>query len=56
MIYGGGTPCSACGDTLHPAQVEYELRYLDGPTYRLHMGCAGLWDALRVKRGLKSAF
>ena len=56
MIYGGGTPCSACGETLHPAQVEYELSYLDGPTYRLHLGCAGLWEALRLRRGLESAF
>jgi hypothetical protein len=56
MSYGSGTPCSACGETLHPAQVEYEFSYPDGPTYRLHLGCAGMWEALRLKRGLQSAF
>jgi hypothetical protein len=56
MSYGSRAPCSACGETLHPAQVEYELSYPDGPTYRLHLGCAGMWEALRLKRGLQSAF
>jgi hypothetical protein len=25
--YGSGAPCNACGDPIHPAQVEYELNY-----------------------------
>ena len=57
MRYGSKQPCSACGEPLHPAQVEYELSYPDGrPTYLMHLGCAGLWEALRLRRGLDSAF
>ena len=50
MSYGSGIPRSACGETLHP-----ELSYLDGRTCRRHLGCAGLWEALRLKLGLQSA-
>jgi hypothetical protein len=46
----------ACGETIHPAQVEYELTYPDqNRTFRLHLGCAGLWEAMRLKRGLDRA-
>jgi hypothetical protein len=55
--YGRGATCDACGDPILPAQVEYELNYPhQDRTLRLHLGCAGLWEALRLKRGLKSAF
>jgi hypothetical protein len=52
----GGAPCDACGDPILPAQVEYELNYPDEHrTFRLHLGCAGLWEAMRLQRGLDRA-
>jgi hypothetical protein len=57
MRYGSRAPCNACGDTLHPGQAEYDLIYAsDRPTYRLHLGCAGLWEAMRLMRGLPPTF
>jgi hypothetical protein len=57
MRYGSQRPCAACGEPLLPAQVEYELTYAEGrPAYRMHLGCAGLWEALRLKRGLDPVF
>jgi hypothetical protein len=54
--YGSGATCDACGDPIHPAQVEYELNYPDEQrTFRLHVGCAGLWEAVRLMRGLDPA-
>ncbi len=48
--------CDACGDPILSAQVEYELNYPDEHrTFRLHLGCAGLWEAMRLKRGLDLA-
>ena len=41
----------ACGDPMQPGQVEYELNYPDEQrTFRLHVGCAGLWEAARLTR------
>jgi hypothetical protein len=55
--YGSGTTCDACGDTIYHAQAEYELNYPDvRQVRRLHFGCAGLWEALRRKRGFDPAF
>lgn len=51
--YGSDATCDACGDAIHPAQVEYSLNYpAEHRTFRLHLGCAGLWEAARLKRGL----
>jgi hypothetical protein len=50
--YGSGEKCDGCGDTLHPAQVEYEMAYKDGRAFRLHLGCAGLWEAELRRRGV----
>ncbi len=55
--YGSGAPCDACGDTIYHAQAQYELSYPDvRRVLRLHFGCAGLWEALRLQRGLDPAF
>ena len=55
--YGRGATCDACGDPILPAQVEYELNYPDQDrTLRLHLGCAGLWEAMRLRRGFDPAF
>jgi hypothetical protein len=54
--YGSGATCGACGDTILRVQVEYELNYPDERrTVRLHLGCARLWEAVRLTRGLDSA-
>jgi hypothetical protein len=56
--YGSGATCDACGDAILRAEVEYELNYPDRRTphtYRLHLACAGLWEAVRLSRGLDSA-
>ena len=49
---GRGDRCDACGESIHPLQVEYEF---DSPghrhTVRLHLECAGLWEAFRLRRG-----
>jgi hypothetical protein len=50
--YRSGAACEACGDRVHPCRVEYDLNYPDGHrTFRLPLGCAGLWEAIRLKRG-----
>jgi hypothetical protein len=54
--YGSGAACDACGDSIQPAQIEYELIYPDEHrTFRLHLGCAVLWEAVRLTRGLDPA-
>jgi hypothetical protein len=54
--HGSGATCDACGDPIQPAQVEYELNYPDEHrAFRLHLSCAGLWEAVRLKRGLEPA-
>ena len=54
--YGSGETCDGCGDTIYRAQAEYEFNYPDERrVYRLHFGCASLWEALRRKRGLDPA-
>jgi hypothetical protein len=55
--YGSGATCDACGDSILSAQAQYELSYPDDRRiFRLHFGCAGLWEALRLQRGLDPAF
>jgi hypothetical protein len=50
--YRSGARCDACGEPIRPAQVEYELNYLDEHrTSRLHLAYAGLWEAARSQRG-----
>lgn len=48
---GRGQPCSACDAPILPSQTEYQF---DGaaPVYRFHVGCWGLWEAERRRRGL----
>ena len=49
--YGTGLPCDACETPIANAQVEWEFNGPDGQTYRFHLGCAGLWEAERRRRG-----
>jgi hypothetical protein len=54
--YGSGAMWDACGDTILRGQIEYELNYPDERrTFRLHLSCAGLWEAVRLTRGLDPA-
>ena len=49
--YGTGHPCDACETTIANTQVEWEFDSPDGRTVRFHLGCAGLWEAERRRRG-----
>ena len=49
--HGKGDACSGCDLLILPAQVEYEFEDA-GRTIRFHLGCAGLWEAARRRRGL----
>ena len=50
--YGRDNACDACELLIHQAQMEYELDFpAQGRTYRLHLGCAGLLEGERLKRG-----
>ena len=42
---GDGHECAGCCEAIDQSQVEYEATLVDGRTYRLHLGCAALWDA-----------
>jgi hypothetical protein len=49
--YGRGQVCDGCGERILPAQTQYELDYNGQGFFRLHIGCAGLWDAECRRRG-----
>jgi hypothetical protein len=54
--HGSGKTCDACSDPIEPTQVEYEMNYpQERRTFRFHLGCAGLWEAGRLKGGLDPA-
>ena len=48
---GRGAPCTACDEPILRAQVEYEPQYDGRAPIRLHVGCHGLWQAERRRRG-----
>jgi hypothetical protein len=50
--FGGGHACDACDDPVLPAQTEYTYELPNGRTLRLHVGCAGLWQAELMRRGV----
>jgi hypothetical protein len=55
--YGSSAPCDACGDTILPAQIEYEWGYPNQPRiFRMHLSCTGVWESLRRERSLDAAF
>jgi hypothetical protein len=49
--YGRSEPCSGCDTPILPGQIEYEFEATDGTAVRFHLGCAGLWEAERRRRG-----
>jgi hypothetical protein len=48
---GGGRLCVACEQTILPTQTEHELEFADGRRIQMHLGCAGLYEAERRRRG-----
>jgi hypothetical protein len=53
---GSGAPCDACGGRIQSHQIEYQWGYPGQPhVFRMHLGCVGLWEALRRKRALDRA-
>jgi hypothetical protein len=48
--YGQGATCSVCGDVIRQAHVQYEFT-VDERAFRFHLGCFGLWEAERRRRG-----
>jgi len=49
--FGSGRACSGCDGVIHPSQIEYEYTTCEEQTVQLHLGCAGLWEAERRRRG-----
>jgi hypothetical protein len=55
--FGEGRPCDACGDPTLPGQIAYAGDRPDQMhTFRMPVGCAGLWEAVRLHRRLDPAF
>ena len=48
---GRGAPCTACDEPILRTQAEYEPQYDGRAPIRLHIGCHGLWEAERRRRG-----
>ncbi|PYO19610.1 MAG: hypothetical protein DMD85_18030 [Candidatus Rokuibacteriota bacterium] len=48
---GRGEPCTACEQPILKSQAEYEPQYDGRAPIRLHVGCHGLWEAERRRRG-----
>lgn len=53
QTHGTLVPCDACGARVLPAQVEYSFT-IDEKFFRFHVGCYGLWEAERRRRGESS--
>ena len=43
--YGAGMACDGCGETIRLAQVQREMSYDNDRIVRLHLSCAGVWEA-----------
>ena len=43
--YGKGYRCAACDRTITPYDVEYEMDFSDGVSYRMHSDCAAVWQS-----------
>jgi hypothetical protein len=49
--FGADHPCDACDGPILAAQTEYTYELPDDRVLRLHVGCAGLWQAELLRRG-----
>jgi len=45
---GDGHSCAGCDLPILPDQVEYEFG--NGEVFRMHLGCAALWEAERRRK------
>jgi len=55
--FGNGSSCDGCDQPIHRPQVEYEFQADDNKrTIRFHIGCAGLWEAERRRKGYLSSY
>src|SRR5205085_8835486 len=43
--YGRGYRCTACDRTITPYDIEYEMDFCSGVSYRMHSECGTLWQA-----------
>ena len=53
--YGHDKPCTGCGKSILPAQVEWTFENVQEVKHRFHVGCFGLWDAELCRRGVRRA-
>ena len=44
---GSGLPCDGCDAVIASSEPEDEVEMPDGRILRFHVGCAGLWRALK---------
>ena len=51
VSFGSGHRCAACDEPIRRVQVEHQLDVGEGEAVRLHVGCAGLWEAELLRRG-----
>src|SRR5262245_20554856 len=48
--YGDGHRCVGCEEVIERSHIEYESVYPSGEAYRMHLGCANLWDIERRRQ------
>jgi hypothetical protein len=41
---GNGAHCVACGKSIEPTEIEFEVDLPSGRTLRLHRRCRAIWD------------
>jgi len=51
---GQNRPCVACEHVILHDQVQHELEFANGRIVYMHIGCAGLYEAERRRRGWSS--
>ena len=49
--YGTGLRCAACAGVITPTNIEYEMHFGGGTTYRMHWNCVGAWQSECERRG-----
>jgi len=42
--------CTACDEPILPSNVEFDFDTPDGRQFRMHLGCAALWEHERQRR------
>ena len=50
---GHGEPCTACEQPIFASQIEREPQYEGRGPIRLHVGCHGVWEEERRRRGYR---